>query len=117
VCITTQDWKRALADLDRAIQLEPRYFLSYGFRAFLDLKNKKYVRALADLALCGLTISECEFELDWHVNNFTSRFFVGVSWKLKENPVTRKSHVLASTTERRSIEQGVERLLAAALRP
>jgi hypothetical protein len=45
-----------------------------------------------------------------------SRFFVAVHWRLKQNPAKPETPMLASETQRRSIEQGVERLLAAALR-
>ncbi|MGO8843386.1 MAG: hypothetical protein ACLQF1_20360 [Methyloceanibacter sp.] len=36
--LTIQDWKRALSDMHRAVKLEPRYFLSYAFRAFLQIR-------------------------------------------------------------------------------
>jgi len=116
-CLTAQDWNRALSDVDCAIKLEPRYFLSYAFRAFLDVKAKKYDRALADLTTCAMTMNQCDFEFTWRINTYTSRFFIGVSWTLKDNPVQPKSRIVASEKERRLIEQGVERLLAAALRP
>ncbi len=114
VCLTSPDWNRALSDLDRAIKLEPRYFLSYGFRGFLDFKTKKYVRAVADLTMCGLTLNQCDFELCWWMNTYTSRFGIGIHWKLKDNSVQPKSRMLASDTGRDSIERGVQRLLAAA---
>lgn len=114
-CLTSDNWTRALPDLDRAIQLEPRYFVSYGLRACLDVANKKYARALGDVALCALTLNECEFRFTWKIDLVEERFFAGAAWRLRENTRKPESPMLASESERRSIEHGVERLLAEAL--
>lgn len=115
ICLTSQDRKAALADLDHAIKLEPRHFLSYGFRAFLNVENENYLRAFGNLAMCGMTLNQCEFHFTWKIDRVRSRFYAGVHWRLKEEPMKLATGMLALEPERRSIEQGVERLLAAAL--
>ncbi len=115
--VTNQDWKRALADMDRAVKLEPRFFLSYAVRAFLQIKNNKYAPALADLAMCGLTLDQSDFRVSGGVNTYRSQFYFGVGWELKDDPVKSKSGMLTSPIERRAIDQGLARLLAAAFPP
>jgi hypothetical protein len=99
------------------MKLEPRCFGCYAFRAFLQIKNKKYVAALADLTLCGLTVNESEIRFTWGIDSHRSRFCVGVYWELKDKPEKSKSRMLASETECDAIERGVKRLLAAAFQP
>jgi tetratricopeptide (TPR) repeat protein len=115
VCLTSEDWTRALADLDHSVKLEQRDFFSYGFRAFLEVQTKKYVRALADITMCGLTLNQSEFRPVFRINTYTNRFSVGISWHLKDIPAKTESRMLASQAERQSIERGVDRLMTASL--
>jgi hypothetical protein len=69
-CQTSQNRKGACADLDRAIKLEPNWFLSYGLRAFVDVKIKDYARAVTDPTMRGLTLNQCDFGVYLYMNTY-----------------------------------------------
>ena len=83
---TGKDIAQARAELDRAIECEPREWTMHVFRAFLDHKESKYAAALGDLVLGCLAMNHETFSIYGNLEpreDGTWHFMIGVRWKLK----------------------------------
>ena len=63
--IDGKDLALAKADIDRAIDLEPREWTFLALRAAFQCKRTEYARTLGDLARCCLVLRRTNFEFWW----------------------------------------------------
>jgi tetratricopeptide (TPR) repeat protein len=116
---TGKDLALVKADLDRAIELEPREWTMHAFRAFLNYKQTRYATALRDLVLSGLALNHEKFSIFWmyeKLEDGKERFFLGVHWKIKDwNPQTKKA-AEAQDLEHRLADLGLKVLWTQACR-
>ncbi len=129
---------RALAEMDKAIGLDPRVILYPAFRCFLNAKKNKYGPVFKDLAICTAILAQSRLgqyvNCDTKLNRFEvvaglvthdrctlgflgridfeqSKFFFGIGFTDDPNNLEHKNQV--SGIDQQLINQNVLTLLAA----
>jgi tetratricopeptide (TPR) repeat protein len=109
-----REWNLALADMDRAVALEPRAAYNYAFRGFLKAREGKVIPTCRDLALCILTLDQLESQpvlvIDWQ----RRRVRVGIGLRVKETTKQTQPPQYASDIDTKCLDLGVQRLVSAA---
>jgi hypothetical protein len=79
----------AVADLDRAVEIEPRFPFFYAARAFAYFKQREYVHSLGDVARAWATRRFCELKLTHGIDFRHRQLYIGyeldVPDELKDN--------------------------------
>ncbi len=108
----------SLADLNRAIALEPGFALSYAFRGYLRARKLMYAPAFSDFALAirRLALLEPFYSIEG-IHSERGKFLVGLKWNYKNDQAHAKPKTNASNVEGQCIELATHSLLAAAFGP
>jgi Tfp pilus assembly protein PilF len=116
---TGKDLALVKADLDRAIELEPREWTMHAFRAILNYKQTRYATALGDLALCGLALNHERFSIYWkyaQLEDGEGQFFLVIYWKITDRTGQPKKAAEAQDLEQRLTNLGMKMLWTQAKR-
>ena len=82
-CIDGKDMAAAAADINRAVEIEPREWCFQACRAVLQYRRTEYAKALGSMVRCGLALRRTEFKYWWNLEDEGDghgRWVVGVSW-------------------------------------
>lgn len=109
--MTTDDVSRAVSDLDHAISLEPQGWYLYGFRAYLEVAEKRFGPVCADLLRCALTFNQGDFKVRVKIDPETWDLGLSLVWLSNGKDTASTSRKVASDTERGEIAQGIYRLV------
>jgi tetratricopeptide (TPR) repeat protein len=112
--LVLNDWNRAMADVDRAIAIEPRFAPFYALRAFLHAREMRLIPTCKDLSLCAITRDQTEYEFDWRIDARRHKFAFSFLCWLKSQPQAPHKE-LADRVEEQCVREGMSRLLAALL--
>jgi tetratricopeptide (TPR) repeat protein len=110
----------SLADLNRAIALEPGFALSYAFRGYLRVRKLMYAPAFSDFALAIRRLALLDLKPFCSIEGIASergKFSVGLNWSYKGDQALAKPKTNASNVEGQCIELATHSLLAAAFGP
>jgi hypothetical protein len=114
--LVLHDRDRALADLDRALAIDPRGSLHYALRSYLHGAKKEFVPALRDLVLCVRTLGLIEIRFIWRYDSGRRLGFVGFAYGLKEPDPDAKPGPATAGIESQCIDSSIRRLAAEAWR-
>jgi tetratricopeptide (TPR) repeat protein len=111
--ITGMGRKRALADMDRCLALEPRLSFPYACRAIFNAHEGRFLPTCRDLALFGLGFDRRRYHFFVSIDRKNRRFMIGLFENSPGKEASAKPRESVADLGRKSMDLGFRHLLAA----
>ncbi len=103
----------AKADLDRAVELDPREWSFHACRSVLQYRQTEYARCLGSMVRCGLALRRTEFKYSWKLEyegNGHGHFGVAVYWDCEGSDQKPDDGARPGDPDHRFVDMGLKAL-------